>query len=407
MGVYRTAGNSGQQLRLHPLRPILWCGLGLLLAGCPKQASTSASVPEKATDVWAEEDKGPPDPAKGWRRIDHTRGVGMLRPATAMAWSDGSLWVAGSAVKIAQYQWVLRIPQFGDATQHIYDPGRVLSIRDDGSGNVVTCGVLGGVPEDKAWFGGVDAFGGLADRQTYLSDGNGALTDVSSNGKQLALVGHMASDDSGAKGWMILTDAIGRDVWKKEFGSSFTQSLDWVHAENDLFVSVGYQQDETTDPWLLVVDGQGEALVSKRWNDNAFTSLTTAVWNKKGNDLIALGLSASTQDGHLDGDAGLWSVRVNIDGTATWDRTARGDLSALGEAVPWKDGAAVAALVGPLGSKRTVAVAMISGDGTITWSTPDLPPGIDLAELYINNGKLQIIATTSDEWGVSWTSQTL
>ena len=407
MGVHRTAGCFRQQLGLHPLKPMLLCGLSLLLIGCPKQNTTPAPVSEETTDVWAEKDDGPPAPAKGWRRVDHTRGVARLRPATAMAWSDGSIWIGGAAVKIAQYQWVLRIPQFGDATQHIYDPGRVLSIRDDGTGSVVTSGVLGGVPEDKAWFGGVDAFGGLAARQTYLSDGNGALTDLSSNGKQLALVGHIASGSSGAKGWMILTDGAGRDVWKKQFGNSFKQSLDWVHAEDNLFVSVGYQQDETTDPWLLVVDDQGESLLSKRWSDDAFTSLTTAVWNKKGNDLIALGLSASSEDGHMDGAAGLWAVRVGIDGTAAWDRAARGDLSALGEAVPWQDGAAVTALVGPLGSDRTVAVAVIAGDGTITWSTPDLPPGIDLAELYLNNGKLQLLAIDTDEWGMSWTTQTL
>jgi hypothetical protein len=328
--------------------------------------------------------------------------VRSLRANTAETWDDGTLTLAGSAVRVAQYQWMLRVPAIGEASHLVLDPGRIHQIRDNNTGGLLAVGVLGGVPEDKAWYGDIDAFGNLGARQTYLSDGEGSLHSLAPLDQGFTLAGELTAADGRQRGWLVKADAEGRDEWKRQYGDAAKQELLWLANAGGVLVAAGYQHDETDDAWVIAVDATGELLLDKRFSEPGWTRLHTGSLLPDG-DLLAVGLRHETQNGALDGAASLWSVRLGPDGEIRWDRSERSDLSLLTKAVRWGDGIAIAGLVGPVGTERRAVFAHIAQSGATTWTELDLPISPDWLQLSVTGAVLGLVATKTDELGVLWT----
>lgn len=371
-------------------RPV--AGLALLLLGCPKAPSPAPTEPVQPP--------GPKTPA-GYQTIGLPGQFKQVRPLTSDALPDGSIAISGAAVRVVQYQWSVKIPATGDPIQNTFDPGRIEFVSDNGTGGLNAVGVLGGVPEDKAWYGDIDAFGNLSTRQTYLSEGAGQLRAVVRVDSEVAFAGEVLDDTGNLRGWVLLADNQGRDLWKTELGDSTAQGLTWLSTTGQNLIAAGWTLGETEDPWVAVVDLEGTVVAEHSWPDPAWTRLTSGRLLTD-NDLLLAGISAPTESGILDGTGSLWVGRVGPDGTARWDRQERNDLSLITRATPWGRGLAVAALAGPYGSPRKVVVASVGEDGKTKWIEPDLPAGATFAELHAANEKLILIAAIADEQGLHW-----
>jgi len=360
-------------------------------------------------DIWGAGDEEVTRIPEGWKHIDLPTGSIDLRPNSSLAVEDGTLWIAGSTLKIAQYQWVLRAPGIEEPTQHIYDPGRVIRISSNGTGGISAVGVLGGIPSDNAWFGNIDAFGEVSSRQTYLSDGDGRLVNLDTDGDNLILSGTVAAGVD-MKGWLIAADSGGSDKWKMKYGGGGNHEMAWVDARPDSTVAVGrFRADSGTDQaWYVRTDKDGNIAAERHWAPKTWTGLKTGVSHPTG-DVIAVGLVAETELGPDDGDASLWIGRLTPKGNASWDRFERDDVSAISPAVAWKGGMALVARTGAIGTvDRRTWLVRCSDNGDVSWSELGVPDDIDLAEVHaINEETLQFVAVMSDKEGVSWTSYPL
>lgn len=363
--------------------------MALLLLGCPKQAPTEV-VPA-----------GPTFP-EGFAAVEPPGNFDELRPLASAVLADGSVVIAGSAARIVQYQWVLRVPAGGQAAQSTFDPGRVEWVEDNGTAGLSAVGVLGGVPEDKAWYGEIDAFGRLGTRQTYLSDGSGVLRAVVRLADGLAAGGEMLGADGRLRGWVVRTDHNGRELWKAQAGQSAGQGLAWLTDVGGTLVGAGWQAGEATDDaWVAVFDQVGAVVLDRAWPDPAWTRLNGGRPLGDG-DLLVTGMSAPTEEASLDGAGSLWAARLSADGTSRWDRAERTDLSLVTRATPWGQGVAVAALRGAYGTDRTAMVATIAPDGTTRWTDAPVPPGVTWVEVHAVDGKLVLVAVIADRRGFAW-----
>lgn len=384
--------------------------LFLALVACVKQPQVDAPEPPvsdaSSGELWGTDEAGPPPLPDGWTRSELPFGVRSLRVVAGHTTEDGSITLAGSAVKVAQYQWLLRVPSIGDPAHLVLDPGRVEQVRENGTGGMMAVGVLGGVPEDKAWYGDIDAFGNVTSRQTYLSDRDGSLRAMAPLNPGLLLAGEVMGEDDKQHGWLIRVDQSGRDEWKKSLGDGETQALLWGENAGGVFVAVGYQGDTDEDAWVLAVDGSGDVLVDLRFKEPSWTRLTGGALLSNG-DLLGVGLRGPNQTADMDGNGALLAVRVAPDGTIGWEREERGDLSRVTDATPWKGGAAVAALTGALGTERGIAVATITESGDVSWQDVDLGLAPDWARVVTAGNKLVLIAAITDEHGVAWTRRVL
>lgn len=366
--------------------------LPLLLLGCPKQQASGPEVP-----------KGPVIPP-GFVAVEPPGNFHELRPLASAVLPDGSVVLAGSAVRIVQYQWALRAPTSGTPTQSTFDPGRIEWVQDNGTAGLSAVGVLGGVPEDKAWYGEIDAFGKLGTRQTYLSDGSGVLRSVVRLNDGLAAGGEMLGADGRLRGWVVRTDHNGRDVWKAQAGSAPAQGLSWLSEIGGTLVGAGWQAGaETDDAWVAVFDQVGAVVLDRAWPDAAWTRLNAGRLLADG-DLLVTGISAPTDEAGLDGTGSLWAARLSADGTSRWDRAERNDLSLVTRATPYGNGVAVAALRGAYGTDRAVVVATIAPDGTTRWTDAPVPAGVTWAEVHGVGGKLVLVAVIADKDRFAWRS---
>ncbi len=381
-----------------------------VLTGCPKKTTGSGTQVVEDEDIWA---TGPEEPERrvpeGWKHIDLPSGTSDLRPNTSLALQDGSLWIAGSTLKIAQYQWLLRAPGLEEPAQYVYDPGRIIRIATNGTGGISAVGVLGGIPSDKAWFGNIDAFGEVSSRQTYLSDGPGRLWGVDSSQEHLILVGTVASELN-MKGWMISADIAGSDRWKQMYGGDGDYAITWVDAREDGAVAIGrFRTLEGTDEaWYVRTDDKGEVAAERHWAPKTWTKLQTGAAHPTG-DILAAGLVSSSELGPDDGNASLWIGRMTPSGGTTWDRFEREDVSEISQAVAWKGGLALVARTGALGTlDRRTWLVRSNDNGDVVWTTLNVPQEIDFAEVHaVTEDTLQFVAVLSDKDGVSWTSYPL
>ena len=385
----------------------LFPALAVLLIGCPKDPIKSAAGDASEPSIWATADEEPtrrvPD---GWHHMDLPTGVSDVRPSSSLATEDGSLWIAGSAVKIAQHQWLLRAPVLEEPVQHVYDPGRIIYISSNETGGVAAVGVLGGIPSDKAWFGSIDAFGETSSRQTYLSTGSGQLRGIHPDDASLILVGTV-SKGVGDSGWMIAADRDGSDTWKRTYGEDGQYALNWVHQEADGIVALGTRRttDGTDEAWFLRTDRDGQVSAERTWQSKTWSQLTTGIAHSSG-DILAAGLVSPSQFGADDGEASLWIGRLNrATGTPAWDRIEREDVSELSMAVSWKDGLAIVARTGGIGTlDRRTWLVRSSSAGEVTWTELNVPSDVDYAAVHPQAQEtLQLVAVITDEMGVSWT----
>jgi hypothetical protein len=381
-----------------------------LLAGCPKSPAKPSGDDATEANIWATTDEEPtrrvPD---GWLHVDLPMGVSDVRPSSSMATEDGSVWIAGSAVKIAQHQWLLRAPGLEEPVQHIYDPGRIIHISSNETGGVAAVGVLGGIPADKAWFGNIDAFGETSSRQTYLSSDSGQLRGIHMRESNLVLAGTVATG-VGSSGWLIAADRDGSDIWKRTYGDTGDYALNWVHQGENGIVAIGTRRTSTgTDAaWFLHTDATGTISAERNWQPKTWTQLTTGIAHDSG-DIFAAGLVSPNQFGADDGEASLWIGRLNNAGLSAWDRIERDDLSELSMAVPWRDGIALVARTGGIGTlDRRTWLVRSSGSGEVTWTELNVPEEVNYAAVHsISSDTLKLVAVISDEMGVSWTTYPL
>ena len=380
----------------------------VLLAACPKAKDGTAT--KDTQDIWA---NGPQERVRrvpeGWEHIDLPPGSFDARPNSTLAVEDGTVWIAGSAVKIAQYQWVLRASNVDEPKQHVYDPGRIIQIASNGTGGISAVGVLGGIPSDNAWFANIDAFGEVSSRQTYPANGAGRLLNFAVSADGQILSGTVA-EGLGMQGWLIAADMDGSDQWKMKYGGTGDHALTWVTTSEAETIAVGRYRAEMApdEAWYVRVDAEGKVLAERHWAPKDWTRLSTAVAHPTG-DLIAAGLVSSTDLGPDDGAASLWIGRLTPKGMTTWDRFEREDVSEVNNAVPWKGGLAVVVRTGGVGTAdRRTWLVRCTDDGVVTWTALNLPEGVDLAEVHaVNEDTLQLVAVISDKEGISWTSYAL
>lgn len=370
---------------LTRLTPLFFLGV---LAGCPKSAPTEAPGPV-----------GPPPPPEGFTRVAPPDDFNSVRPLSSVVLPDGTLAIAGSAVRAVQYQWMLRVPQTGEPQHVVLDPGRVEWLGHNGTAGFDAVGVLGGVPVDKAWYGEIDAFGTLRARQTYLSEGNGQLHARTRVDAGLVLAGESANAEQQLQGWFVRTDNNGRDTSSTAVGDASAQGLGWLGEQGGIVVGAGWQLDTTEDPWVVAIDGTDQVVLDHRWQDAGWTRLNSGTFLPDG-DLLVTGYSAPTRDGALDGAGSLFASRIGPEGSERWAITERSDLSQLTRAVRWGGGLAVAGLTGAYGTRRQVVVGLIDDDGTTRWSQPKVPAGMDFAELHSVDDRLWLVAAGVDEHGI-------
>lgn len=374
----------------------------LPLVGCPKNPGPkSPSATVEPESVWGQEQAGSDLPA-GWPSIEIPVGYRNLRVHSTMIREDGSVWAGGAATKIGQYQWILRIPAFGDPTHTVYDLGRILHISDNETAGAHAVGVLGGVPQDKAWYGDIDAYGNIGNKQTYLSDADGALLGVTSIEGGIAYVGYQVTD-AGEDGWVVRGDEYGRDLWKRAYGDQENQRLDWVQSRGERLVAVGSSGTSADmDAWLVVVDLDGQIQLEKRWESPGHTGLTSAIFLPNG-DLLGAGLHQQASDDYLEGAGGLWFARITPEGEVSWDRHERTDLSVVGAIRAHGDGYAIAALRGPVGTEREVVVAQVDANGTVSWTEIPGSVGATWADVMTSeDDALRVVMLSTSEAGVAW-----
>ncbi len=347
-----------------------------------------------------------------WLHLDLPMGGTDARANASLATSDGSVWIAGSTLKMMQYQWLLHVPAVGNASHKILDPGRIMEITDDGAGGASAVGALG-APDDRGWFGSLNAYGEGTSKQTYLSAGLGVLGDISRKGKVVMMAGQRGTETGeNTAGWLISAQGSGSENWSKSYGGDGTHALHWTEPlEDGGAVSIGRWHGPGSSgdqAWYLRVDEAGEVVVDQRWDTGGWSHLGTAVLHGTG-DVIAAGLASGSRYGQEDGEATLRVLRIADDGVTVWERAERHDVSDVSAAIPWRGGMALCVKTGEMSSiGRRTWLVQVTREGKLTWTDLLLPVDIELAQVHaVDDSSMGLLAVASGEEGVRWLHKTL
>ncbi len=170
------------------------------------------------------------------------------------------------------------------------------------------------------------------------SDAGHAAVRTSDGG--FALAGSTASfGGSGFDGWLVGTDAEGREQWSRTFEEHGTDELESVVEVADGFVLGGNTRASggARDGWLVRTDTEG-ALQWSRTYDAAGEDVVRDVVRTTDGGYAFVG-----QTGQFDGSDDLWLAKTDADGTLQWDRRLGGGDLDTGHALVPTPGGGVAA----------------------------------------------------------------
>ena len=141
----------------------------------------------------------------------------------------------------------------------------------------------------------------------------------------LIAAGHVKVE-GGASGLLVALDDGGRELWRRQYGSSGYERFKGAVRLNDGWLLLGTTHDQNTQGWMLYVDARGEQRWERKAGGSSYDVLYSAAVVEDG--VVAVGQTSGETDNHG------WALKVDFDGEVLWQRRLEGvDLSVrdLGE----------------------------------------------------------------------------
>jgi len=152
------------------------------------------------------------------------------------------------------------------------------------------------------------------------------------------VLGLTNSYGNGADLWLIKLAADGSEQWNKTIGGdSFDEPLSFTKAVDGGYVIVGWTDavDYMGDVWVVKTDEAGEEIWQKTFGDVDFMEYGVCV-KTVSNGYIILG---SHQDQDENYTESLWLLRLDAQGTLTWDQQISESVTVFGTSItPTTDG---------------------------------------------------------------------
>ncbi|MGI6648805.1 MAG: hypothetical protein ACOX5W_07030 [Bacillota bacterium] len=230
--------------------------------------------------------------------------------------------------------------------------------------------ILAGYTDTEAgntdgWLVKTDSEGNPIWSQTYSCGSLDAFTAVQQTrdgGYILAGWANFPNDDRYDDGWLIKTDAEGKEIWSRNLGDSKGDAINSIQQTNDGgYIAAGQTispVSEGYDAWLVRLDADGQVAWSHTFGgalEDVFYSVSTTA---DGGYIIA---GRTQPDNEFDYDG--WLIKTDSAGREVWSRTYNASIKdQVNEVRQTRDGGYI--LAGCTGAKDNSGVYCI-GDGWV------------------------------------------
>ena len=206
------------------------------------------------------------------------------------------------------------------------------SIQQTNDGGYIIAGRIGS-GRDDVWLIKTDADGSEQWNKTF----GGTSGDIGQSVQQISdgyiIAGHTTSFGAGDSDvWLIKTDPNGSEQWNRTFGGNdFDRGYSVKQTNDGGYVIVGYTRSfgaGGSDIWLIKTDANG----SEQWNKTFGgscddTGLSVQLTSEMG--YIIVGTTRSSGEG----DADVWLIKTDANGSEEWNRTFGGSREDIGNSV--------------------------------------------------------------------------
>jgi hypothetical protein len=142
--------------------------------------------------------------------------------------------------------------------------------------------------------------------------------------------------------WIVKTDSLGNKQWDARFGGSSSEQMgEVVEFSSGKYLIAGSTfsgvSGEVSEPgqggwdyWMVIIDGNGNYLMDKRFGGSSDEFCTSAALLSSGSFVIG-GYSRSGSGGDKtqpgQGGADYWIIRTDTSGNKSWDKSFGGSLN--------------------------------------------------------------------------------
>ncbi len=140
------------------------------------------------------------------------------------------------------------------------------------------------------------------------------------------LAGHTDSGDGYTDGWLVKADGEGNQLWSQAYSSGGIDIINYViESQDGGYILAGWSNfpndERYNDGWLIKTDAQGKEIWSCNFGDSKDDLIYSMAETGDGG-YILVGETISPVNGSYDG----WLIKLNPDGQVLWSKSFGGHL---------------------------------------------------------------------------------